>query len=64
MFTEEESKRLQASYGQISFNYDGNAATEQKEEPKDEEPDEAFVPNPKFVIPDDIEIVSVSETHT
>lgn len=58
LITEEESKRLQASYQQISFNYDGNTATEPKEEPKDEEPDETFVPNPKFHIPADIEIVS------
>lgn len=56
--TEEESKRLQASYQQIAFNYDGNNPTEQKEEPKEEEPDEAFVQNPKFYIPEDIEIVS------
>lgn len=59
--TEEESKRSQASYQQISFNYDGNNATEEKEmdDPKDEEPDEPYVPNPKFYIPEDVEIVRI-----
>lgn len=65
IFTEEESKRLfgnqSASYGQVAFSYDGNNTIEQKEEPKEEEPDEVFVPNPKFYIPNDIEIVSQND---
>ncbi|XP_037031478.1 protein suppressor of white apricot isoform X3 [Bradysia coprophila] len=65
LYREEESKRSQASYQQISFNYDGNSATEEKEveEPKDEETDEPFVPNPKFHIPQDIEIPQSLKLH-
>lgn len=53
---------MQGSYQQISFNYDGNNATAEDkavDEAKDEEPDEPFVPNLKFYIPEDIEVVSV-----
>ncbi|KAG4070652.1 hypothetical protein HA402_013572 [Bradysia odoriphaga] len=65
LYREEESKRSQPSYQQISFNYDGNSATEEREveDPKDEETDEPFVPNPKFHIPEDIEIPQSSKLH-
>lgn len=60
---EEELKRLHkmhsSTYGQVPHNYDKeetNTATVE-EVAKDEEPDELFVPNPKFFIPEDIELV-------
>lgn len=69
-FTEEELKRLKASYGQVAFNYDAEAANKAEEVPetadsaavkdneKNEPPDEVYVPHPKFIIPTDIELVS------
>lgn len=48
-----------STYGQVAHNYDKeetNTATAD-EVSKDEEPDELFVPNPKFFIPEDIELV-------
>ncbi|KAJ6634763.1 Protein suppressor of white apricot [Pseudolycoriella hygida] len=64
LYREEESKRSQSSYQQIAFNYDGNNEIEEKEEPKDEEPDEIFVPNPKFYIPEDVEIPQSLKHHS
>lgn len=68
MFTlaEEEQKRGQIGYGQIGFNYDqastsSNQNTEESKEDdddkKDDVPDEPYVPNPRFYIPPDMELV-------
>lgn len=57
-FLEESSKRSSA-HGQFAYNYDKTEtlAIESVEEPKDEEPDEVFVPHPNFYVPPDIPVV-------
>lgn len=58
LFLEESLKRSSA-HGQIAFNYDKPEilAIESVEEPKDEEPDEVFVPHPNFYVPPEIPLV-------
>lgn len=68
MLTEEELKRFKACYGQIEFDYDAETSKRTDNWPenpsegeKDEdsnEPDEIYVPHPKFIIPADIELVN------
>lgn len=66
---EEELLRLHKSrsstYGQVQFNYEeinnqptNNSDNDVVVEEKIEEQDEAFVPNPNFIIPSDIELVN------
>lgn len=61
---------MKSSYGQIGFNYDQASTSESnpeqnepkeiEEDSKDDSPDEAFVPNPKFYIPPDMELVTIN----
>lgn len=55
----EESLKRSSAHGQIAFNYDktDTLAIESVEGPKDEEPDEVFVPHPNFYVPPDIPLV-------
>lgn len=65
ILAEEEQKRGQSAYGQIGFNYDqpttsNNQNNEQEDtddEKKNEEPDEPFIPNPRFYIPSGVKVV-------
>lgn len=70
-FTEEELKRLHkqrsSTYGQVPFSYDkknDNEDIKPVDEQKEEEPDEVFVPHPKFYIPPDIELVCLPLFHS
>lgn len=67
-YTEEELKRLKTQgYGQIGFNYDQERTStdspeefkKDDEDSKDEPPDEVYVPNSKFFIPQGMQLVSI-----
>lgn len=66
-FAEENQKRQQSGYGQVGFNYDASSSSQQNaseessktdDDNKDDQPDEVYVPHPRFYIPPDMEIVS------
>lgn len=69
-FLEEELKRLKnqvggENYAQVAFNYDAQPAETENsnengnDEEIDEQPDEPYVPHPKFFIPADVDLVSL-----
>lgn len=65
-FSEENNKRLNSGYGQVGFNYNHSTTSQISTDElvngegqnKDEPPDEAYVPHPRFYIPPDIDLVS------
>lgn len=66
IFAEEELKRLKTrGYGQIGFNYDQVSTSNDSpgdskkddDDSKDDSPDEVYVPNSKFFIPPNMELV-------
>jgi hypothetical protein len=64
LYAEEAAKRKESEYKQVAFNYDdANQKVEEKCEENDAddvEDSEPFVPPKDFVIPDDIELVSMT----
>lgn len=62
---EENQKRQNSGYGQVGFNYDQSTQNTSEEsakaanENKDEQPDEVYVPHPRFYIPPGMELVRI-----
>ncbi|XP_055305495.1 protein suppressor of white apricot [Sitodiplosis mosellana] len=62
LYKEEKEKRQNVAYGQVGLNYDqlstatAEESTKAENQNKDEQPDEVYVPHPRFYIPPNIDI--------